>query len=109
MTVTAAAVFSRKAFLFISLFAFLLWCRVNPGERSLRLPNEFRQESCSVRSDPVPGEDDIRTPLQQSVANHLHDQTRFVRVAPATMEDILILEAEVTRKGDPLAAQLRRV
>src|SRR5262249_13869086 len=79
------------------------------GERSLGVTNKFRQESRSVCADPVPGENHVRTPRQQLVANYAHDDARLVRIAPATIEDILTLEAKITRKGDPLSIQLRRV
>jgi hypothetical protein len=65
--------------------------------------NAVRMLTYSAPPDPVPGKDHVWTPWQQTVANHRPDHACFVRVSPATMEDILIFEAEITRESDPLS------
>src|SRR5688500_2459000 len=52
------------------------------------------------------GENHVRTPREQFVADTLNHTARFVGVSPTTVKNILVFEAEVAGKGNAFASQL---
>src|SRR5438552_2332912 len=74
-----------------------------------RLSNQLCDELRSVGSDAVTCKNDVRRPREQFVADDLNHRTRLLRIPPAAVQDILVLETEIARKGNAFAAQLRRI
>src|SRR6266478_3075750 len=60
-----------------------------------RLSNQLCDELRSVGSHAVPCKNDVRPPREQFVADDLNDRARLLRVAPAAVQNILVLETEV--------------
>src|SRR5881397_1528031 len=92
---------------FISIRFGLRWRRQSQG--LFCLSNQPCEELCSVRSHSVACKDGVRAPRKQFVADHLRHRARLLRIAPAAVQDILVLEPEVACKDNAFAAQFRRI
>ena len=55
------------------------------------------------------GEDNFRSPREQSFANDPHHLPGLARVAPTAVEDVLVLKTEVTGEGNAFSSQRRRI
>ena len=76
-------------------------------ERVLSTLDEVGDEIAAVCSHAVAREDNVRMPGEEFFADDTDKGGGFGRVAPATVQYVLVLETEVPSEGDALSAEFQ--